>query len=58
MKKILGIVIGAILLFIIIMNFKDDNNLKDKSNLFRVEENKVESTLFFSGLKRKISLNL
>ena len=38
MKKILIIVMVAILLFITIINFQDDNNFKDKSNLFRVEK--------------------
>ncbi len=58
MRKILAIIIVAVLLFIMIINFQDDNNFKDKSNLFRVEKNKVDSTLFFCGLKRKFSLNL
>ena len=58
MKKILAIIAIAILLLVIIIKFEDDNNFKNKSNLYRVEKNKVNFTLFFCGLKRKIGLNL
>lgn len=47
MKKILIIVMVAILLFITIINFQDDNNFKDKSNLFRVEKIKWSLLYFF-----------
>lgn len=47
MKKILLIIIAAILLFIAIINFQDDNNFKDKSNLFRVEKIKWIPLYFF-----------
>ncbi|MBC5629799.1 hypothetical protein H8S20_12995 [Clostridium sp. NSJ-6] len=47
MKKILIIVMVAILLFITIINFQDDNNFKDKSNLFRVEKIKWSPLYFF-----------
>lgn len=47
MKKILAIIAIAILLLVIIIKFEDDNNFKNKSNLYRVEKNKVNFTLFF-----------
>ena len=47
MKKIVVIIIAAILLFITIINFQDDNNFKDKSNLFRVEKIKLIPLYFF-----------
>ena len=58
MKKILAIIAIAILLLVIIIKFEDDNNFKNKSNLYRVEKIKWISLYFFCGLKRKIGLNL
>lgn len=53
MKKILAIIAIAILLLVIIIKFEDDNNFKNKSNLYRVEKNKVNFTLFFLWIKKE-----
>ena len=53
MKKILAIIAIAILLLVIIIKFEDDNNFKNKSNLYRVEKNKVNFTLFFLCIKKE-----